>query len=125
MSIKLDKKVITLEQVEEAKQYAQDNEWMKDSSVIRAAADKVLQCFYEDGYNFSPDLVSKPDLKVSINHYHLTIWCEVVVSYWYDSGEHFARIGMDLVDSYNASYQDDVRACAFVIVFDVNDCRTI
>ena len=121
MKITLDKRVITLDEVSTAKEYAKERAWMADMDIINTAAKCCLEKYYGLGQPiFDNKVIGNPDLMVNKNHYELTVWCECLITYWQEGKTHFAKLSFDLVRAYEQSEVD-----CFLIVFDEVDSRCI
>lgn len=121
MKITLDKKVITMDEVAEAKEYAKDRSWMADKDIIESGAIVCLEKYYGLGQLiFDNKVIGTPELTVNKNHYALTIWCECLITYWREGKTHFAKLSFDLVRAY-----EDRNAECFIVVFDEADSRCI
>ena len=120
MKIGLDKKVITLAEIKEAKEFAAENDWMNVSTVESAASRNVAAFFNKEEYFFAVTLIGKPVLTVSKNHYHLTIWCECWVEFLYEGKRYVAKISMDL-----SAAAIDGKAESFIVLYQESANKTV
>ena len=120
MKITLDKNVITLAEVATANNYAKENAWIADKEVIKTTAIACLEKYYGTGKEiFDVKLIGMPDVKITKNHYDLTVWCECCVWYWRDGKDHVAKLSYDLTRACEQTIE------CFIIVLDQVDCRCI
>lgn len=120
MKITLDKKVITLDEVATAKEFAKDHEWI-DMGIINTAAIRCLEKYYGLGQPiFDNKVIGKPELTVNKNRFQMTVWCECLVTYWREGKTHYAKLSFDLIRAYEEQDVD-----CFIIVFDETDSRCI
>lgn len=121
MKIKLDKRVITLDEASAAKEYLADHTWMSDMDVITTGATRCLEKYYGLGQPILDEkVIGAPELTVNKNHYELTVWCDCLITYWREGKTHFAKLSFDLVRAY-----DDTSIDCFIVVFDEADSRCI
>ena len=120
MKIGLDKQVITISEIKEAKEFAAENTWMDVSTVENAASRNVAAFFNREDYYFAVELIGTPVLTVSKNHYHFTIWCECWAKFTYEGKRHIAEISMDL-----SAAAIDGKAESFIILYDEYANKTV
>lgn len=95
MKIKLDKETITLAEVQRAKEFAAENDWI-DVPVI----EEVVRGNVGGDRVPSVQIIGKPELKVAKNDFRLTIW----VDCWAE----FSRFESDATERYVAKVNADV-----------------
>ena len=116
MKIGIEKEMVTLAEVAQAKEMINTYDYMADNGVIKEAAHRCIDA-YIDKCN-APDnayfdcLIGKPKLYVTKNHFELTIWCECIVKYW-QQGMHIAELSFDLIRAH-----DNTSIDCFIQVFD-------
>lgn len=128
MKIGIDKKTITLERLEEARNVAKENTWI-DSTTVKEAAAAVLKRFHGDDSVWIESLLSAGTAAVTMNHYvSMDVYMtDVKVEYTY-FGEPdkdgmrthwaFAVLSFDMTD-----YLKDGTSSAFVQYYERTECR--
>lgn len=126
MKIGIDKKTITIEQAQEAKEFAKaEGEWI-DKDVLKTCAGKVLTKYYSDteegftGWICIDEVISTGKVEVSIDHWKMCVYAsDVVVKFW-QHGTKFAIVSMNVQD---VAIEDNVHS--YVRIFGETDGRVI
>lgn len=104
MKISLDKETITLANVEAAKQFAKENDWIgKDE--LRQCADLVIRKYHSCAYNLVDEIISLPRLEVIYQDaLGFGIYAHnMIVKYWHKEedekrGQKIAIIGCNITE---------------------------
>ena len=118
MKIKLNKEVITLAEIEQAKEFAQDYSWIDKETVIMGATYNV-KAYHETESIFDLELIGTPELTVDKNHYQMVIWCKCFVKYHCKGCRFMAEISMDLSAAISG------KAESFIIVYGEKENKVI
>ena len=118
MKIKLNKEVITLAEIEQAKEFAEENSWIDKETVIMGATYNV-KAYHETESIFDLTLIGTPELTVEKNHYQMVIWCKCFVKYYHE-GWVMAEISMDLTAAITEN-----KAESYIIVYGEKENKVI
>ena len=119
MKIKLNKEVITLAEVEQAKKFAEENSWIDKETVVMGAIYNV-KAYHEAENIYDLKLIGTPELTVEKNHYQMVIWCNCLVKYYFEGCWFMAEISMDLT----AAITED-KAESFIILYGEKGSKVI
>lgn len=104
--ITLKKEVITLAELNEAKEMAKDFQSWLDDSTIESFANRALK----DVINGCGHLIKIEKLEITKNHYKLCCWCEVIIKTFdvffvtsFDLSQ--ANNGEEVIDNYTQVYE--------------------
>lgn len=107
MKIKLDKRVITLEEVQQAKEFAAENDWIDVDtieSVVRGNLGK---------HAMFDELIGKPELKVTKNDFRLTVWVECWARFFRDGKRRIAKVSADVL-----KWTQNAEKAAFIVEYE-------
>lgn len=114
MKIKIDREQITLAQKNEAIEMAKTESWI-DADTLKSCAARILKAHHGVENVYVGELLSVGELKVTVNHYQLTVWADrVTVDYAVGSDPKIAILAFDVL--YNSSEAGTPEA--FTQVFD-------
>ena len=100
MKINIDKKTITLENQQSARNMAAENADWIDAAVIKSCATRILEKYY-GSYEYIDSIIKAPALQVTMNHYEMTVYAEDAVVAFYHDGYKLAIISFDVMRVYN------------------------
>lgn len=107
MEIKLDERVITLAEVQQANELAAESDWI-DVDTIEGVVRGNL-----GGHIMFDGLIGTPELTVTKNDFRLTVWVECWARFFRDGKSRIAKVSADVL-----KWTQGMEKAAFIVEYE-------
>ena len=120
MKIKIDREHISIAQKEEAANMAKTESWI-DAETLKTYAARILKAHHNTEHVYVENLLAAGELKVTVNHWQLTVWADAVtVAYSVGSDPKIAILSFDVLRECREEFPPE----SFTQVYDRVYCGT-